>query len=227
MAAQPRVLAPKNDLETLGIAEETPDEHPLTTLRAMHDEAEETAELANRLGRTLYAVLLLPALVLAVVIFATPSVTRGLSFSVLVLTGAAALCCAYARAMRAPFDRAALRAHSGRVVAILLYTGFAWGAGAFLILPTNTDPAFTTFFSGGTAAIIAMIIRTREGVLMFAAPAGLLTALAALLRPLERPLIASALAVLACFFVAGSVALSSWMRERAAGGTEPTNIQRA
>ena len=227
MAAQPRVLAPKNDLETLDIAEETPGEHPLATLRAMHDEAKETAELANLLGRTLYAGLLLPALVLAVVIFATPSVTRGLSFSVLVLTGAAVLCYAYARAMRTPFDRAALRAYSGEVVAILLYMGFAWGAGAFLILPANTDPAFTTFFSGGTAAIIAMIIRTREGVLMFAAPAGLLTALAALLRPLERPLIAAALTLLACFFVAGSVALSSWMRERAAGGTAPTHIQPA
>jgi hypothetical protein len=215
MAAQFKPLAPETDLEPLDRVLEAPVEDPLETLRAVHDEAKETAELANLLGRALYAGLLLPLLVLAAVTLSNPQWMRAAGFSVLVLMGAGALLHAYGKAMRAPFDRTALKSFLTDLDAILLFTGFAWGAGALLILPVDTDPAFTTIFSGGTAALLAMIFRTRQTTLMFAAPVGLLTALAALLRPLERPFVTSALAVAASIFVVGSVALSSWMKERA------------
>ena len=217
MAAQPKALAPDTNLEAIETAyDAVTDEHPLARLKAVHDEAAETSQLANLLGRSLYVGLLLPVLALAAIGLCDPPLTRGISFAVLVLMGACILLYAHGRAMRAPFDLAVLTTFSADLDAILLYTGFAWGAGAFLILPTNIDPALTTLFSGCTAAIVAMIVRSRRAVIMFAAPVGSFTALAALLRPLELPFISAALAVTACFFVAGSVALSSWMKQQAA-----------
>jgi hypothetical protein len=228
LAAQSEALSPETNLGPPDtVPTEEPAEHPLARLRAVHDEAEETSDLANLLGRAFYVGLLLPLLVAAAVVFFDPPWTRAASFCVLVLLGAGALFYAHTKAMRAPFDRATLKAFSAELDAILLYAGFAWGAGAFLVLPANTDPAFTTFFSGGTAAIIAMIVRTRVAVLMFVSPVGLLTALAALLTPLERPFVSAALAIAACLFVVGSVALSSWMKERAVGPAASADAQPA
>ena len=138
MAAKPDVLERQTELEPVSLVPEEPAEHPLAKLQAVHDEATETSALANLLGRTLYAALLLPVLVLGAIALSDPPLTRGMSFSALVLMGAGALFFAYAKTSRAPFDRAALRAFSADLEAILLYTGFAWGAGAFLILPANT-----------------------------------------------------------------------------------------
>ena len=228
MAAQRKALAPETNIESLETAfDARTDEHPIARLQAAHDEAAETSQLANLLGRTRYLGLLLPLLALAAIVASHPPPTRALSFAVLVLMGAGALFYTHARSMRAPFDRAVLKTFSADLDAILFYAGFAWGAGAFLVLPIDTDPALTTLFSACTAAIVAMIVRTRGAVIMFAAPAGIFTALAALLRPLELPFVSAALAVLSCFFVAGSVALSSWMKELAATARSPSNIQPA
>jgi hypothetical protein len=228
MAAQPHAFSREADFETLGTAlPGGPAEHPLTKLRVMHDEAEETSRLANLLGRARYVGLLLPVLLFAAVVLSPAPSARAGGFCVLVLLAAGALLYTHRKAMHAPFDRAPLKAFSADLDAILLYAGFAWGAGAFLVLPANTDPAYTAFFSGGTAAVIAMIVRKREAVLMFAAPAGLLTALAAQSKPLELPFVSAALAIAACAFVVGSVALSSWMKERAVENVARTDVQPA
>lgn len=223
MVARPGALVPQTVLEPIE-SQPKPDQpptaaHPLARLKAVHDEAEERAALANLLGRTRTVGPLLPLLALAAIVLAHPPLARGVSFAVLVLMGAGALLYAQLRTMRVLFDHAALKSFSADLDAILLYSGFAWGAGAFLILPANTDPALTTLFSACTAAIVAMIVRSRVAVLMFAAPTGLLTALAAMLRPLELPLVSAGLAAMACFVIAGSVALSSWMKEHAANAS--------
>jgi len=228
MAAQSKAFLPEEGLEPVAPppTEETA-ENPLTKLRKMHDEAEETSSLANLLGRALYVGLLLPVFLIAAVAFANAPRMRAGSFCVLVLLAAGVLLYTHRKAMHAPFDRASLKGFSADLDAILLYAGFAWGAGAFLILPSSTNPAITAFFSGGAAAVIAMIVRKPEAVLMFAAPAGLLTALAALLKPLEPPFVGAALAIAASVFVVGSVALSSWMKDRALENITSTDIQSA
>jgi hypothetical protein len=227
MAAQSKTFMPRPDLVHPEIVDEASDPRPLAQLRAVHDEALETSRLANLLGRTLYLGMLLPVLLLAALLLAAPPLTRALSFGAIVLMGVGALSYACRNAMGAPFERQALKKFSADLDAILLYIGFAWGAGAFLILPANTEPATAVLFSACTAALVASVVREREAVLMFAAPAGLLTALAAFLRPLELAPATAALAVMACFFVAGSAALSSWMKERAARWPAPVDAHLA
>ena len=228
MAAQSKAFSRKTDFEPLdAVQREEPIGHTLTRLKAVHDEAEETSGLANLLGRTLYVALLLPLFLLAEVTFSRAPWMHAGSFCFLVLLATGVLVHTHTKAMCAPFDRETLKAFSANLDAILLYAGFAWGAGAFLILPATTDPAFTAFFSGCTVAAIAMIVRTREAVLMFAAPVGLLTALAALLRPLERPFVSAALAIAASVLVVGSVALSSWMKQRVAEAVMPRDARPA
>jgi len=226
MAARTKAVKPDVELDRPAITEvEHPqpalaagEPHPFARLLAIRDEAEQTAYLANLLGRTLHLSILLPVLLVAALILAAPPLARAASFAMIVLMGVGALLHAYRRGMNAPFERTSLEKFSADLDAILLYAGFAWGAGAFLILPGNTDPATAVMFSACTAAIVASVVREREAVLMFAAPAGLLTALAAFLRPLELAPVTAGLAVLASIFVAGSVFLSSWMKERAANG---------
>ena len=212
MAAQAKALAAKPSARLPDPIIET--RHPFARLRAIHNEAEETSRLANLLGRTLYVGIALPVAALIAVALANPPAFRGLSFIVLTVMGAGAILFAYARAMRTPFDRACLRTFAADLDAIMLYAGFAWGAGAFLIVPTMSDPAIAVIFSGCIAALVAGLIQAREPVLMFAAPAGLLMALAAYLKPMHAPNATAFLAILSCSVVIVSVAFSGWMKER-------------
>jgi hypothetical protein len=218
-AVEPQVLP---DAET---AAEPDRINPFARLRAVHDEALETSRLANLLGRSFYVSLLLPALAIAALIVTGAPVARALSFAVLVFIGAGALLFVYVRTIRTPFLHLSLREFSADLDAIMLYAGFAWGAGAFLVLPAGSDPAVAVLFSGCAAALVAAFLGAREPVFMFAAPAGLLTALAAYLEPLTLPPVTATLSVLTCGLVAGAVALSGWMKERAFA--TPAAVERA
>jgi len=224
MVAQKRVLEPEAQ-PTLETIADPLHINPFAKLRAVHDEAQETSRLANLLGRSFYVSLLLPALAALAIGVAHAPVSRSASFAVLVLLASAALLLAYRRAVGTPFLRLTLREFAADLDAIMLYAGFAWGAGAFLILPTGSDPAIAVAFSGCAAALVAAFLGAREPVFMFAAPAGLLTALAAYLHPLMLPPVTALLSILACGAVAGAVALSTWMKERAFA--TPIAVERA
>jgi hypothetical protein len=199
--------------------------NPFARLRAVHDEAQETSRLANLLGRSFYVSLLLPTLAAIAISVAHAPLFRAASFATLVLLGSTALLIAYRRAVRTPFLRLSLREYAADLDAIMLYAGFAWGAGAFLIVPPGSDPAIAVLFSGCAAALVAAFVGAREPVFMFAAPAGLLTALAAYLQPLMLPPVTALLSVLTCGLVAGAVAFSTWMKERALA--TPVAVERA
>ena len=80
-------------------------------------------------------------------------------------------------------------------------------------------------FAGCATVFVAAFLGSREPVFMFAAPAGLLTALAAYLHPLMLPPVTASLSVIACGLVAGAVALSTWMKDRALAA--PVAIEKA
>jgi len=63
----------------------------------------------------------------------------------------------------------------------LLYTGAAWGAGAFLAMPALPSPALAFVFAIGPSLVCALILKDQEAVIAFSAPVTLLTAGAALL----------------------------------------------
>ncbi len=158
----------------------------LTRLAALHDEAEETAVLANLLGRVPYAAAALGTL--AIVTVAVVGIGASLAETIVWLFFAAgavaALVRVYSNAIRTPFERAALRNFREDAKSVMLYAGFAWGSGAFLALPVATTSILLAVYGGGAAAIIAVLTRDRTLSLSFGLPAIVLPAIAAVLRPL-------------------------------------------
>jgi hypothetical protein len=75
-----------------------------------------------------------------------------------------------------------LRAFEQDLMAVLIYAGCAWGAGAFLVL-TNTAPLGAALvFAAGPAAGLGLLLRDRNAILLFLAPIALLTSLACVAR---------------------------------------------
>jgi hypothetical protein len=64
---------------------------------------------------------------------------------------------------------------------LLLYTGVAWGAGAFLAMPELPSPALVSAFAVGPILAGAVILDDPEGAIAFGLPVSLLTVGAALL----------------------------------------------
>ena len=111
----------------------------IAKLALLHAEAEETARLANLLGRSLYAAIALPLLGALTVAFSEGMGTaRLLVWCAFVAAAAIAMLHAYFRTIDQPFERVALNYFAKDLSAILLFAGFAWGAGAFLALPAGT-----------------------------------------------------------------------------------------
>lgn len=156
----------------------------IAKLKVLHAEAEETARLANLLGRSGTVGVILPFLAI---------ITMGLSIEMnpapqmvwVLFVGAVALAMmlAYRRAMKCPFERAALKDYAKDLSAILLFAGFAWGAGAFLALPTGTPAVVAISFALLPAGLIAYLLRDRDALTLFLAPVTALTAAACLLKP--------------------------------------------
>jgi len=180
----------------------------LAQLARLYDEAQETALLANLLGRAPQTAFALAGCALLAAAFsfgAMPAVEIAV-WLVLMGAGIAAIWRAYARAIRAPFERATLKEFAGDLSAILFYAGFAWGAGAFLALPAQ--PAALLLFAAVPCALVAGLLRARIQALCFLVPVGALAACAALVRPVPQGLAAAGLVVLSSALVAG---VSTWM----------------
>lgn len=188
----------------------------MARLAALHAEAEETARLANLLGRSAYAAGALALAVIAATALAWPVPALGPLAAWLVLMGVAlaGLARAYAQTIRAPFERAPLAAFSEDLRALLTYAGFAWGAGAFLVLPAETGPLAAAAFAVVPAALVATALRAAGPSLVFLAPAAGLSAFAMVLRPLPGGVLGAALAVLATGIIAAICVLMERQAER-------------
>jgi hypothetical protein len=196
----------------------------LTKLSAVHAEVQETALLANLLERTLYAGLVLATATAVAIAAAHANLVRDASWGLLMLAGIGALIWAYVRTIRSPLKNSALRIFGGDLSAILFYAGFAWGAGAFLILPSDSGPVEALLFSACMVVLVANILRAREPVVIFAVPVGLLTALASFLRPFPAAELTGCLAVTSCGFVTGAVLISEWIARKMRGAPQPTDV---
>ncbi len=197
---------------------------PLSRLRALHDEAEETARLANLLGRTLYASVALTLGTALALAFATTGLAREAGYGVLMLLAVGAALHAYRHTMAAPFERAALRSFSEDLNAIILYSGFAWGAGAFLAFGVAANPLASVVYSAGMIAVLAVVLRSVTPVLHFAMPAAALCAASLLLG-------GHGLAAVAVLASCAAVAAVSWgfdpHRNRVGRGPAPAGISLA
>jgi len=169
----------------------------IVKLALLHAEAEETARLANLLGRTWYVAVALPVLAVLALAFAEPSPTRAIVWGAFVAAGSAAILRCYYRTIDQSFERVALRAFAKDLSPILLYAGFAWGAGAFLVLPAGTTMAAAILFVAVPAIMIAALLRVREAAYLFLAPATFLASFASVLMPFADGALAAGLILIA------------------------------
>lgn len=182
----------------------------IARLAQLHREAEETARLANLLGRapSAGAILAVSCGLAAGLVLPKTSAVALLCWLVLVALAVGALALAYRQAMRAPFERAPLAAFSRDLSAVLTYAGFAWGSGAFLVVPAGTDALVALAFAIVPPALVAGLLRTRSATIPFLASAALIAAFAMVLRPLPGGALAAILTVVTAAAVAG-VALAA------------------
>lgn len=192
----------------------------LARLAALHDEAAETAHLANLLGRSPWAAGLLGVAALVTVSFCAQSVSP---FSlgvwlVLMTIAVAAIGRSYGKAIEAPFDRTALTTFARSLSAILLYAGAAWGAGIFLALPSSVGLAGAIAFAATISALMAGILRARDMTFSFLVPATAMGAFCALMRDASM---ASTLGILAGGLLVGA---TTSLLDRLATANSPSEI---
>lgn len=186
----------------------------LARLKHLHAEAEETAHLANLLGRSGYVGAALPFLaILTMGLSVEMNPAAQMVWLLFVTAVAGAMLFAYRRAMKRPFERPALKEYAKDLSAILLFAGFAWGAGAFLALPVATPVFGAIAFAVLPSAAVAYLLRDRVALFLFLAPVTGLTVAACLLKPFDGGWV-TALAVLA---MAAGVAVAAHLYERLTG----------
>jgi hypothetical protein len=213
MAAIPRLSdsEPIAETEALPSPEaQSSEAASLSRLKVLHGEAEETALLANLLGRSLYVTVTLALASALALVFASTGLERELAWGALMGLALTALMRAYRRAIAASFERAALRSYAYDLNAILLYAGFAWGAGAFLVLAPDAHSAVVFLYSAGIAATLAAILRKLSSSLNFIAPVAVMTAASVLLRALPGALLTASAVLVGCALVAGVAVLASY-----------------
>jgi hypothetical protein len=174
-------------------------------LAALHREGEETARLANLLGRSLHVAIALPVLVAAGLIYSRAGIGESATWAGLVLAASAAIFLSYRRTIGQPFERTALKSFSQDLHAILVFAGFAWGAGAFLVLPASAGLAAIVLFTAGASMVMALLLREGESAFLFLAPAAVVASFACVLRPLEAGALGAAFVLIASAAIAAVV----------------------
>jgi hypothetical protein len=182
----------------------------LARLAELHTEAQETALLANLVGRAPYAMMgLAVAAGISVALAADDMPAAQIAaWLILMIAGLGAMARAYSRAIAAPFERAALKAFEQDLTAMSVYLGFAWGAGAFLMLP-SVIPFSAVTYAAVTSAGFAALLKDRKIALCFIGPAAMLSALACVLRPLPGGSLAAMLVLAASAAVACAVVFAA------------------
>jgi hypothetical protein len=186
-------------------ARAAPRTNELARLAALHAEAEETARLANLLGRSLYVAGSIAVGAFAFAMLFAIGATATLAWIMLCSAGGAVLIVAYARTMRAPFERAALLSFREDLKAVLLYAGFAWGAGAWLALPYGASAAAVIAFAAVPVGAIAALVKDRDCAFLFGVPVTGLVAFASVLRPFSDAALDAALILIACGAIGAAV----------------------
>ena len=185
----------------------------LERLTLVHEECVETARHAALLTQTpaaARALILGCALVVGVSATSVSPVTLGL-WVALVLAAAFALLRMARQTERSAFELLPLRAFSLDLNAMLLYAGFAWGAGAFLALAPTAGMLTMGAYSVGAGLVMSAVLRVTTPILCFLIPSLALGAAAALAGSAGVP--AAAAIIVSGLILAGT---SAWAERRRA-----------
>ena len=184
----------------------------LARLPEIHTEAFETGHLARFLRSavgTAAGLMLMGALAISVA--GGAGIKQEFAWSLLVLAGVGAMLRSYIRSTAQAFDRAPLREAAKDLRAILFYSGFAWGAGAFLLLGDNPLPVMGLGFAVLPSIVLALLLRDPEASLSFLLPVTGLTAAAMILEHWAGMPVALTLLLI----VQGSIAVGLMLAGRA------------
>jgi uncharacterized protein (DUF983 family) len=208
----PQAPEPKQTAPLVAEALAIPAHAYLARLAALHDEAAETAYLANLLGRAPWAAGALAIAMAAATAYSAQSASWTALGVWLVLAGigAVAIMRAYGEAIDAPFDRPSLKLFARNFAAILVYAGTAWASGLFLVIPSDVGVIGSVVFVSLLPAVLATIVRTRDLAFCFLAPATAMGAFCALMRGADGPAILGILA--AGLVIAGATFFSERLR---------------
>src|ERR1700722_635944 len=155
----------------------------LTRLSQIHAESSETTKLVRFLRSAVPAAAVLMVLgALAVGLAGGADIKREFAWSLLVLAGGGAMLRSYIKSTAQAFDRLPLREAAKDLRAVWFYTGFAWGAGAFLLLGDNPLPIMGLCLAVTPSVILLPLLRDKAASLSFIAPVTLLTAAAVILE---------------------------------------------
>jgi len=180
----------------------------LDRLARLHAESSQASHLARLLRNSIHAASLFMAMGSCVLLMGDGGIGRHFLWAVSVLAGVAGLIYSYIRA-NAAFDRAPFSVAARNLRATFLYLGFAWGMGAFLVLPAAFPVPEAILFAGLPALLMALLLNDAKALAAFQIPAGLLTIAAAFI--LSWPVAAlDALAILGLH--GGLFAAIAWHR---------------
>jgi hypothetical protein len=199
-------LTDSNDSQPLAVPASLP-QPGLARLPEIHAELFETAGLARFLRSALSAGAALTLLAALALMFAGGAgLQQEFAWSLLMLAGVGAMLHSYIKSTAQAFDRAPLRESARDLRAILFYAGFAWGAGAFLLLGNDPVPIVGLCFAVLPTAALALLLNDRTAGLSFLLPVTGLSALAILLEPWgDAPVSLAMLLVVQGFIAAGLV----------------------
>ena len=176
----------------------------LARLPQIHAETSETADLARFLRASVGAAAALMLMGgLAVSLAGGASLQQEFAWSLLVLAGIGAMLRSYIKCIAQAFDRAPLREAAKDLRAVLFYVGFAWGAGAFLLLGGNPVPITGLCFAVLPSVLMIPLLRDRAACLAFVVPVTVLTAAAIIVQPWSDGVVVLVLLLL----VQGSIAV--------------------
>ncbi len=155
----------------------------LARLPEIHAEASEIAHLSRFLRASVGAAAMLMLLgAVAIAVAGGAGLKQEFAWALLVLAGVGAMLRSYIRSTAQAFDRLPMREAAKDLRAVLFYTGFAWGAGAFLLLGDNPLPLMGLCFAVLPSAILLPLLRDKTAGLFFLSPVTVLTAAAMLLQ---------------------------------------------
>jgi hypothetical protein len=170
----------------------------LAQLPRLHAEAHANLALGGFVARSSQAcIALMVAGGVALAWCGGASLKADFGWAALLLIGIVAMTRNVIRGHARSLRRVPLQEAAADLRVLLLYTGMAWGVGAFLVMPDLPPPALVVSFALAPSLALALILRDNKGIAAFVLPVTLLTAAATLMGawPLDLPV---AMAVLVC-----------------------------
>lgn len=153
----------------------------LAQLPRLHGEASRNLGLTRFLSRSPQACVTLMLAGTAMLILGGGTLKAEFAWAVLVLIGIVAMTRNFIRGFARSLRRVPLEEAAADLRVLLLYTGAAWGSGAYLVMPSLPAPTLAFAFAVTPALVLAFILKDRYGVMAFTIPAAFITASAALL----------------------------------------------